>query len=269
PMMNARALLVAVSLSCVARASCDAQPTVAAASYTDIVRRSGFIFQGTVQSIGTATPTVRAEPNTAVVLVTAVLEALPPVGNITGHQVTVRLRSPREVREGQSATFYTYVYSAGQSLGLQAVAILPLEERNVSVARIRAARDTLSDQRLARRLASAQLVVLGTAGDAIPARGSEERRGEHDPLWSRVPIRVEVALKGNPRGPTVVVNVARSDDPAWERSPKPKPGDYKVFLLQPAKGPQFYVPGPFLIDSLDMLDAGQTDRVRRLLRSRR
>src|SRR5260221_7568529 len=105
--------------------------------FIELVRGSGLIFQGTVRAIGKATPTVIPQSNTAVVVVDRVLEALPPVGNPTGREVTVRLRDPNRLKPGQAATFFTYVYSAGATLGLQEVGSLPpgepteLEQRTV------------------------------------------------------------------------------------------------------------------------------------------
>src|SRR5215472_15341253 len=82
-------------------------------SFIDLVRRSGFIFQGTVKAVGESTPSIVRESSTAVVSVDRVLESLPPASNQTGHDVTVRLRKPGEVRPGQKATFFTYVYAGG------------------------------------------------------------------------------------------------------------------------------------------------------------
>lgn len=264
--MSPRAFLVLLSVAGGASIPCAAQPPTPSRAYIDLVRRSGFIFQGTVRSIGAATPTVVRQSNTAIVLVARVWEALPPVGNVQGREVTVRLRNPEQVRPGQTATFFTYVYSAGQSLGVQEVGILPREDTTRAAARIQSARRTLSDDRLSRRLVTARLVVVGSAGEARPAEGSNEHRGEHDPLWWRVPIRVETVLKGSRRDSVVLVNFARSDDPAWERSPKPRAGDRGIYLLQPTGGTRFRVSGLFLVDSLDVLDGSQADRVRRLLR---
>src|SRR6185295_10589101 len=91
-------------------------------SFVDTVRRSGFIFIGTVKTLGAATPTVAGEPNSAVVTVNRVLEALPPVGNPAGQDVTVRLRDPQKFHAGDRAVFFTYVQSAGKTLGLVEVA---------------------------------------------------------------------------------------------------------------------------------------------------
>src|SRR5262245_45524120 len=46
--------------------------------YTDLVGKSGFIFQGTVREIGGATKGIQPQANTAIVAVDVVFEALPP-----------------------------------------------------------------------------------------------------------------------------------------------------------------------------------------------
>jgi hypothetical protein len=232
---------------------------------TDLVRRSGLIFEGTVKAVGASTPTVVREPNTAVVVVDRVLEALPPVGNIKGKEVTVRLKDPNKMRPGQSATFFTFVYSAGKSLGVEEVGTLPAERLDALTNEIRGVRQALADQAIAARIASAELVVVGTVGEARPTDAAREREGEHDPLWWRAPVKVEAALKGNPGNAPVFVNIATSDDPAWMRAPKPKPGDAGIFLLQPDREKRFRVPGLFLIDPLDVQNRSELDRVRRLL----
>ncbi len=237
-------------------------------SFTEMVKRSGFIFVGTVKAVGAATPTIARRPNTAIVTVERVLEALPPIGNPTGKDVTVRLRDPARTRTGQRAVFYTYLQTAGATLGLVEVASQPVAEEQATESRIREARQTLADEALSRRLASAQLVVVGVFGEGQPTEGARERGSEHDPLWWRAPIKVESFEKG--RGAAnepVFVHYATSDDIVWERAPKPKPGEAGLFLLQPDREKRFTVSGLFLIDPLDVQPRSELERVRRLLKA--
>ena len=167
-------------------------------SFVDLVRRSGFIFQGTVKAIGESTPGIVREPNSAIVSVDRVLESQPPAGNKTGRDVTVRLRGPSEVRSGQTATFFTFVYAGGQSLGVEAVGMLPAEDPRSLEDRIRAARQAIADEALTRRLQSAQLVVVGTVTAVRP--GPRNPDSEHDPLWSSATIRITTVVKGRRAG---------------------------------------------------------------------
>ena len=232
-------------------------------SFVDLVRRSGFIFQGTVKAVGESTPGIVREANSAIVSVDRVLESQPPAGNKTGRDVTVRLRGLGEVRSGQTATFFTFVYAGGQSLGVEAVGMLPVEDPRSLEERIRAARQAIADEALTRRLRSAQLVVVGTVTAVTP--GPRNPESEHDPLWSRATIRVTSAEKGRASGP-VVVNFATNFDYLWALAPKPKVGDTGIYLLQPDPEKKYRVSGFFLIDALDALPTSELERVRRLLR---
>jgi hypothetical protein len=234
--------------------------------YVELVRNSGFIFVGTVKKVSAATPTVVREPNTVIVTVERIAESLPPIGNIKGHDVTVRLTPREQVQEGQRVTFFTYLYSAGESLGLQSVGILPAEEANFAPERIREARQVIADEALSKRLASATMVVLGRVVDTSPTESARERDGEHDPMWWTATIAVESSLKGNAGAGTVAVIFASSDDREWFLSPKPKRGDTGIYLLQPARGKKFTNKGPYLIDPLDALSRTELERVRRLLK---
>jgi hypothetical protein len=261
---------IAVKGLCVLILTMAAQPTVALqqtdSTFVDLVNRSGFIFQGTVKAIGESTPTVVRQANTAIVSVDRVLESLPPAGNPTGHDVTVRLKRPGELRPGQTATFFTYVYSAGTSLGLEEVAILPASDPKSIEDRIRAARSALADEALTKRLQSAVLVVVGVFGEARPTEDARNPRSEHDPLWWRAPITVRSVEKGRAGTGPVIVNIATNFDYLWALAPKPKAGDVGIYLLQADSEKKFRVSGLFLLDQLDALPLSELDRVRRLLK---
>ena len=238
--------------------------------FLELVRGSGLIFQGTIKAIGQATPGVTAQPNTAVVTVDRVLEALPPIGSPRG-DVTVRLRNPNQMRPGQTATFFTFVYSAAATLGLEEVGTLPREEPAAVERRIREARQSLADEALGKRLTSARLVVAGEIGEPAPDPDTRQPVSEHDPAWRLTPIQVESFLKGAQANQPVAVNVSHSTDIVWRRAPKPAPGSKGIFLLQPDPGPDHWsrITGLFLVDPLDALPSNELERVRRLLRIQR
>lgn len=246
-----------------------ALPVAQQPSFVETVRRSGFIFVGTVKRVGAATATIVREPSSAVVVVDHVLEALPPVGNPTGHDVTVRLRDPQKTRPGDRAAFFTYVHSAGETLGLVEVASESPDQPEALVRRIRNARETLADEALARRLASAELVVVGVFGEAKLTDAARDPVGEHDPLWWRAPIRVASFEKGRAPNEPVYVHIARNVDFLWALAPKPKAGEERIFLLQPDREKRFRVSGLFLVHPLDALPKSELERVRRLLRASR
>lgn len=235
-------------------------------SFSDLVRRSGFIFQGTVKAIGESTPSIARESNTAIVTVDRVLEALPPISKQTGRDVTVRLRKPHEMQPGHKATFFTYAYAGGVSLGLEEVGVMPIEDPESLQNRIREARQTLADEALKARLQSAEVVVVGVVGEAKETEEALNPRGEHDPLWWRAPIKVTSLEKGRPTGGTLTVNIATNFDYLWALAPKPKAGDKGIFLLQPDREKQYRVSGLFLLDPLDELPISELERVRRLIK---
>jgi hypothetical protein len=168
-------------------------------------------------------------------------------------------------KPGQTAIFFTYVYSMAATLGLQEVGIRPPELR-AEITRVRLARSQLGDNALSARLASADMVVMGVLGKPRPTEGVEEREGEHDPIWRQAPIEVAEVLKGKRTTAPLLVNIATSDDPAWMNAPKPTAGTKGIFLLQPDKDRHFQVVGLFLIDPLDLQPADQLERVRELLK---
>jgi hypothetical protein len=262
-------LLLAAALAVLAAPLARAQEP----SLADIVRRSGFIFAGTVKTLGAATPSIVPGPSSAVVTVDRVLETQPPAGNPTGHYVTVRLRDPQKSRPGDRAVFFTYVQTAGATLELVEVASLPADQLDATERRIREARQALADQALAARLASAELVVVGVFGEAVPTPEARRPKSEHDPLWWRAPIRVESVEKGQapatPRAaaPTVYVHIATNYDFLWALAPKPKAGQEGIYLLQPDREKKFRVAGLFLLDPLDALPKSELERVRRLLQT--
>jgi hypothetical protein len=255
------ALAVAVGAAGAARAQ-DELPR----DYVDLVGRSGFIFQGTVREVGAATKGIQAQPDTAVVTVEAVLQALPPLGDMKGQDVTVRMGRNDRVEPGQTAIFFTYAYSMATTLGLQEIGIRPAGELRAEITRVRLARSQLGDNALSARLASADMVVLGVLGKPRPTKEAEGRDGEHDPLWWQAPIKVAEVLKGERTAAPPRVNIATSDDPAWMNAPKPTAGTKGIFLLQPIKDRQFRVAGRFLIDPLDLQPTDQLERVRDLLK---
>jgi hypothetical protein len=247
-------------------AACQAAVSQTDSSFTDMVRRSGFIFQGTVKAIGESTPLIARESNTAVVTVDRVLEALPPISKQSGRDVTVRLRKPGEMQPGQKATFFTYTYAGGASLGLEEVGITPIEDPESLQTRIRQARQELADEALKARLQSAELVVVGVVGEARKTEEARNPRSEHDPLWWQAPIKVTSFEKGRSTSNTVTVNIANNFDYLWALAPKPKAGDKGIFLLQPDREKRYRVSGLFLIDPLDEQPVSELDRVRRLIK---
>jgi hypothetical protein len=238
-----------------------------------MVRQSGFTFEGTVVATGQSTPTVPREDATMVVRVDKVLEALPPLGDAPGLEVTVRGTSAQPMKVGEHAIFFTYLYTAGKTLGLQEVGALPGEAAATDGARARIlqARVQIEDQAIAARLRTASLVVLGVVVDPRPADPAHARDSEHDPMWWRAPIKVEAVLAGPAQRAPVIATFASSDDTVWVTAPKLRAGQRGVFLLQPpARLPDgFRADGAFVLDPLDVRPPEEAQRIRGLLKTTR
>jgi len=235
------------------------------ASFPETVRRSGFIFIGTVEAVGEATASIVPQANSAVVVVDSILEALPPVGDPTGQKVTVQLRDPQSLRPGDQVAFFTYVQTAGETLGLVEVARESSDGFETLRQRIAAARQSFADAALNARLARAEVVVVGVVGSTAPTEAAGRPLSEHDPLWWRALIRVETFEKGRLAIDSVDVYFATNVDYRWADAPKLVAGEEGIFLLQRDPEQRFRLSGFFLTDRLDKLPRNDLARVRQLL----
>jgi hypothetical protein len=186
-------------------------------------------FRGTVVRLAASNvELVQPDARTAIVRVDSVVSADDPVlRGLAGHEVTVQLTNST-LRQGDQALFLANPWHYGENVALSEVT------RLASDAALPPAQ--LPENRpLVRRLASAQLIVVGTVtttedGDRIS--GMPKRRGtEHDPHWQVATVTVESRLKGA-APQTVQVIFASSRDVMWYRAPKLQSGQHAVFLLQ-------------------------------------
>ena len=168
-----------------------------------LVRQSGFIFAGRIEKIGAATVGLSASSDTAIVRIVRVIDRQPPVDEIAGHVVTVRLRNAEQAKAGQQVVFFTCLYGGGRSLGLNEVA--ELSDSDAIDQTVHAARAAIADGALRTRLDSATIVavakVLRTA--RVPAPSP---RDEHEPMWWTATLEVASVLKGDAaKGTTITV----------------------------------------------------------------
>jgi hypothetical protein len=234
----------------------------------DLTSKSGYIFLGTVRQTHAATPTVPLEPTTAIVLVDRVLDGVKEIGDLKGKEVTVRLVPREKVERGKPLVFFTYGYSFGKSVGLAEVGSLPAEEAEALSKQVREARQTSADQAVQRRLETAELVVLATAGEPRPTE--DVRRpdvDEHDALWWVASLKVEKTLKGAVDGDTVSVLFARNTDYRWFRSPKIHAGEHAIYLLHRDQDREHGMKGFFVVDKSDVVPAEDLERIQRLLKT--
>lgn len=241
-----------------------------------LVRQSGFIFAGRIEKVGAATAGVPVAPDTAVVRIVRVIDKQPPIDEIAGHAVTVRLRDAGQVKPGREAVFFTYMYGGGMSLGLDEVAELP--DGNGIDNSVHAARAALADAALRARLDSAEIVAVAKVVRTARVE-SGSPRGEHEPMWWTATLEIATVFKGDTKSRALVsVRFPSNDDAFWGAAPRPKPAETAIFLMQPARVLVPLMPkepgereetgelrGLFLVDRLDEIGLGEAERVRRLL----
>jgi hypothetical protein len=245
----------------------------AADPLTEMVRRSGFVFRGTVVRLHAATATVPPEERTAVVKVEEIFEAQTELRRLAGQEVTVRLLAPASAAAGSSRIFFTHLYSLGASAGLEEVGSLDPQEATEVRTRIAAARRDLADEALQTRLADAVAVVVATVVKPRAAEAARNRgASEHDPQWRQARITVEsVAKPGASATPKEALTVffAGSDDVMWFEAPKLEEGQRAILLLHTGARGAFKPPGLAVVDKLDVQPVDELARVKRLLAATR
>jgi|SRR5262245_16672131 len=228
-----------------------------------LARVSSFVFVGTIEKPRGSTRSIPQESNTAVVRVDQIIDTTPDLRSLTGKQVTVRLR-PDTARTRATLIFFTEPYSFGQTVGVTDNGSFPLRDVESVRRDIKQARQQLSDSALAARLRSAQAVVAAVVLRTAPDEKERGEESEHNPLWSIAFLGVKETMKGE-RAAEATARFASSRDVMWFGTPKLKPDQEAIFLLQPNTLKEFPTPGPIVVDPLDVQDPSQVDRIKRLL----
>jgi hypothetical protein len=121
---------------------------------------------------------------------------------------------------------------------------------------------------LAQRVAQAEIVVAGVVQSVSRYGGARPNfQSTHDPQWWQATIEVESVEKGKVTGKTIQVLFPNSSDVAWFRSPKLKPGDRGVWLLQNRDPFGKPVPALAVVSPHDAQPTGELEHVRSLLKS--
>lgn len=244
-------------------------------SLAELARHSSIIFSGRVERSQAATANLPASNETSVVRVDEVLWQPVSLARLSGRQVTVRFHDGQPPAAGEPVLFFTTLYAAGKSIGLDAVGVvrdLPLETARASLAK---ARETILDQDITARLATSALVVAGVVRSVRrPDIRDSDRVSEHDPEWASADVVVESVLKGAPAQKKVTVFFASSRDGLYTQWAKLREGDRVVVIAQ-RSDPRLRIAfersrlkpeGPFVIDRVDVQPPEQLERVRRLSR---
>ncbi len=227
--------------------------------------QSDFIFKGTVLKVGDSNlPQVPASPSTATVRVDQMIDGPESLGDHSGKEVTIELREPAAVKEGRSFVFFTHIGLFGRTLGLREVEHRPGDLNPAELRKqVAAVRSQIRDDRLAERIKTADLVVLGRVAEIKPLERREPIESEHDPEWRVATIQVESSVKGQPDKTLRIVYPA-SRDVAWFRAPKPVVGREAIWILRRRKLPSVPEEAFTAFEPEDVLDRSQLERVRRL-----
>jgi hypothetical protein len=75
------------------------------------------------------------------------------------------------------------------------------------------------------------VIALGRVLEVRPGPGGDLPQSEHDAIWQTAIVQVEAYAKEKPAD-NIPVYFPTSDDIAWFRSPRFKPQDSGVFLIQ-------------------------------------
>ncbi len=237
----------------------------------ELVRQSRFIFRGTVTQLGASTiPNMAEGKDLAIVHVDEIYLGPKTLSGFAGKNITVRLRETPPTAVGQQWVFFTVGWLFGQSIAVQEVGRIEFRDDTAGVIRqqIAAAIQTIADQDLQRRLARAELVVVGrvTLTRSAAAQPQVPDGSEHDPDLREFVIQVESVEKGSSPSSTAVALYASSIDVAWFQAPKFKEGQDGIFILLRNEIEGLRVQGLTALDAQDFLSRSELERVRRLLR---
>jgi hypothetical protein len=239
------------------------------------LQQSQWVIRGTIDKVGATTmKAVPVSGNVAIVRVEDILDGPSQFADQRGREITLYSGNPQGLVAGKRAVFFTRSWLYGESLAVIEVGRFEEGDQKALGDEITSARQNIEDRRLGDRIAKAELVVAGRVVETARARQTDARRveTEHAPDWWQAEIDVQAMLKGTPREKTAIL-YANSLDEMWIDSPKFKPGQEGIWILQrdqQEKGwPVLRIPGLTALDPLDYQPTQQLDRVRKLVAERR
>jgi predicted transcriptional regulator len=215
-------------------------------------------------------PEIAAADNMIVVKVDKVLKAAKTLGDYTGRDITVLLRQPEKAQVGQQMAFFTNGWLYGRSIAVKEVGVLPVEDIARTEMQVAEGIRVAADRDLQRRIAQAELVVVGTVRgiDDVPMT-RKQGISEHDPLWRQAVITVQSVEKGKLPEKTVVVWFPSSQDVMWYKSPKFSVNQEAIWILHkhqtealPPEAKEAYTG----LDQDDIHPVAELNRMRRLVK---
>ncbi len=239
----------------------------------DLVRRSTFIFNGTVEKLNATTMSiVKPTDSTAVVRVDQIIRAPANYNTFAGKGITVRLLKPGTVASGQQVVFFTEAWLDGTSIAVKEVGHLEgLRDVSDLGRQVAGTIQNLADQELQDRIARAELVVAGRVSNVSPV--DEERQSGptsfDDPQWMEAVIQVESVEKGQLSDKSVTILFPASDDLRWYTSPKFREGQDGIWILHRTPIEEMKIDAYTALDARDFHPKDQLERIRQLSKGNR
>ena len=246
------------------------------ASVKDLTQQSGFVFEARLEQLGASNATgYPSAAETAIVHISRIIKSTSTLSGYNDQRITVHLQSPVTLKVGDQAVFFTHGVHYGEGLVVGEVGHSP-GAAATNQAELSSAAQASDDFEFQQRLAQAELVITGRAGDPKPHPNSQMAPvdpipgkrpvSEHDPDWWTTTVTLESVEKGTHSGPTHEVAFSNSMDIAWYCAPKIKAGDHGVFLLHNRSVHGKAVPSLAVSHQLDFHPIGELNRVRALLK---
>jgi hypothetical protein len=247
------------------------------AQITDLLKRSQFVFEATVEDVGRSTVAdLPVTDHTIVVMLDRVLHSPAALAQTTGSRVTVQLLegSPK-LATGDRVVFFTTALAFGEHIAVQEVGRTQPDEAGPTMmaagspATLPGARpgrahpvldaaQELDDERLRGHAEEAEDVVVGRVVKL--ERVGPVAVSEHDPDWWRATIHVEHAEKGRAHG-QIQVLYPNSSDVRWARIPKLHSGQEGLWILHATQGEDSSLAPYRLLDTDDAQPADHLDRI--------
>jgi hypothetical protein len=238
------------------------------ADLKELRRQAGFVFVGTVEKLGAvATAGVAASPTTAVVRVDHVVSAPAELAGNLGRTVTLDLAS-KDLKEGDSATFFATSWVYGEGLALREIGHTAHTDVGEVTDLVASASGEVRDDKLAERVESAALIVLGRVAQIVEPEEAASRRlsSEHEAHWWIAWIEAEEMLKGRRPGAEIALGFPTSRDVAWYGAPRPQANQRAVWLLHKESHHEL-PPGAYVaLDPRDVQPPATAPHIRELVK---
>ncbi len=235
---------------------------LAEAELLPLIDRSGFIFRGRVgRRRSSDLRLTGAARETVPVVIEEILLSTESLRGLTGKEVTLVSEEPAAMAEGARFVFFANFQVLGDHALLREVGRIEPSEDNPQLAQL------VNGRPLQRRVAAADLIVMGNVTICSQVEKSPGAKSEHDPDWWVARVAVQSVIKGESAASEIEVLFANSMDIAWYKSPKLREGLSRILILrylEASEAPQEVARSIYqVIDPLDALPVERLPEVQR------